>query len=175
MSSGEILDVVDDEGNIVNTISREEAERDNHTIENVIVFVFNSLGKVWIQKRPMSKKHYPGLWDVSACGAIVSGEDKMAAAQREQLEEMGFASELRFVETFLNVFPDEEGTAMRKRLSHLFIGISDQVPEANDEVDEFLALLHEELRQLVVNKPDEYIPSFLIELDKAVEAYVEKV
>jgi len=171
VSDREIIDVVDDAGDVIKTITREEAERDNHIIENVIVFVFNSLGKVWIQKRPTHKKHYPGLWDVSACGAILTGEKPLAAARREQLEEMGFESKLQKVETFMNEFPDEDGSTTRRRLSHLFIGISEEIPQPNEEVDEFLVLPHAELKQRVTDKPGDYIPSFLIELDKAVEAY----
>ncbi len=170
MSNKEIIDVVNEEGQVVDTITREEAELNNHTIQNVIVFVFNSLGKVWIQKRPMSKNHFPGLWDVSACGAVLTAEKSLDAAKREQLEEMGFNSELQFVETFMNKFTGHDGQPTQ-RLSHLFIGISDEIPEPNEEVDEFLAVPHAELRQQIVKDPAKYIPSFLIELDKATAAF----
>jgi isopentenyl-diphosphate delta-isomerase len=167
MSDFERIDILDGEGRITGTMSRAQAERDNHTTQNVLVFVFDSTGRVWIQKRPFSKKHYPGLWDISACGGIVSGEEPIAAASREQFEEMGFSCPLKHVETFLNVFPAEDGSP-RSRLSHLFVGRSDLVPEANDEVDEFIALNTEELVRLVGSRPQEYVPSFAIELAKAI-------
>lgn len=172
MSCKEIIDVVDDSGQVVDTVSREEAELNNRTIRNVIVFVFNSLGKVWIQKRPMHKNHFPGLWDVSACGAVHTGEKPLDAAKREQLEEMGFSCNLHFVETFMNKFVGHDGLPTQ-RLSHLFIGISDELPEPNDEVDEFLAIPHAELKKQVVKEPSSYIPSFLVELDKATTAFEE--
>lgn len=167
----EITEIFNADGDIIGTMSREEAEQNNHIIQNVIVFVFNSLGKVWIQKRPMNKNHFPGLWDVSACGAIHAGEDKLQAAEREQAEEMGFVSELHFVETFMNEFSDETGRETRVRLSHLFVGISDELPHDTDEVDEFAALPFTELSKRVDSNPEEYIPSFKLELDKAIEAY----
>ena len=168
MSDFEQVDILDSEGRVTGTMSRAEAEQDNHTTQNVLIFVFNSKDEVWIQKRPMSKKHYPGLWDISACGGIVSGEKPSLAASREQLEEMGFSCPLRHIETFLNIFPAEDGSE-RRRLSHLYFGESDLIPEVNSEVDEFLAVETSELMRRVQHNPDEYIPSFEIELTKAVE------
>lgn len=174
MPDNEIIDIFDKEGIYIGSMARHEAERDNHVIQNVIVFVFNSLGKVWIQKRPNKpNKHYPGLWDVSACGAIHTGEEPLAAAKREQQEEMGFVSDLRYVETFMNTFPDEAGKNTRQRLSHLFIGESEELPQPNEEVDEFLATPYKELRQQVIDNPQYYIPSFLLELDKAIAAFIK--
>ncbi len=171
MSAGEVTDVFNEDGDLIGSMSREQAEQDNHIIQNVIVFVFNALGKVWVQKRPMSKKHYPGLWDVSACGALHSGEEPLAAAKREQMEEMGFVSDLKEVETFINVFPDETGDTMRTRLSHLYIGVSEEIPRLSDEVDEFRSVPFDELRRSVAENPEEYIPSFLLELNKAIAAF----
>ena len=172
MSTGEITDYFDENGNHQGSMLRVKAEQNNLVIQNVIIFVFNSLGKVWIQKRPMSKNHFPGLWDVSACGAVQSGEAPVDAAKREQLEEMGFNSDLHFVETFQNRFTGHDGRPTQ-RLSHLFIGISDEVPEANEEVDEFVALPHGELIEKVKAFPNEYIPSFSDEIERAVTAYEE--
>jgi isopentenyl-diphosphate delta-isomerase len=166
----EMIDVVDDKGQVIDTITREEAELNNRAIQNVIVFVFSSFGKVWIQKRPKHKNHFPGLWDVSACGAVHSGEKPQDAAEREQLEEMGFTSDLHFVETFINKFIGHNGQPTQ-RLSHLFVGISEEIPAANDEVDEFQAIPHSKLRKNIVQNQNKYIPSFLIELDKAVAAF----
>lgn len=168
MNKPEIIDVLNDDGEVVDTINREEAERDNHISENVLIFVFNSIGKVWVQLRPKSKNHYPGLWDISACGGVMSGEPHEQAARRETQEEMGLDVKLRYVESFLNIFPGDNGEE-RKRLSHLYIGVSDEIPEANDEVDEFKLWDPAELGAEVLKRTSEYVPSFIVELDKAVE------
>ncbi len=165
-----MIDILNEEGEVVDTITREDAEKDNHTTENVLIFVFNSLGKVWVQLRPMTKRHYPGRWDISACGGIISGETKEQAANRETLEEMGIDVDLKYVESFLNVFPGDNGE-QRKRLSHLYIGISDAMPLKNDEVDEFRIWEPDALRRDVLASPGQYIPSFIVELDKATAGY----
>lgn len=170
MSAKEIIDILNDAGEVIGTVSREEAERDNHITQNVLVFVFNSSGRVWVQLRPITKTHYPGKWDISACGGILSGETPAQAAERETLEETGLRMRLYSVDSFLNAFPGDNGEE-RKRLSHLFIGISDGEPQVNPEVDDFKDWDPNELREDVAARPDAYIPSFLVEFDMAVEGY----
>jgi len=165
-----MVDVVDENGKVIATMSREETEHLNHLIQNVIIFIFTPESKVWIQKRPMTKKHFPGLWDVSACGAVASGEEPDDAANRETLEETGVKTNLTHVESFLNVFPGHDNQTFR-RLSHLYIGIADEIPKENEEVDEFKAVPHEDLAKGVAKDPDRYVPSFLIELQKAVATF----
>ncbi len=51
--------------------------------------VFNSRNEMLIQRRQMSKDRYPGCWDLSAGGFVLSGEDSSDAVQRELREEIG--------------------------------------------------------------------------------------
>jgi len=170
MSADEIIDVLNEDGEVIDTIPREQAEQNNHTTENVLVFVFDSKGDVWTQLRPKDKKHYPGVWDISACGGVLSSESNQQAAQRETLEEMGIKVDLQFIESFLNVFPGENGEK-RTRLSHLYIGVSDEQPQTTEEVDEFKKWQPGNLRKDVEANPSSYVPSFIMELDKAIEGY----
>lgn len=170
MSDTEILNVMDEQGNVVRTVTREEAERDNHLTPNAIIFIFTPKGEVWVQKRAMAKKHFPGIWDVSACGGISHDEKPEESALREMEEEMGFTCDLQFVEAFLNEFPGEDGS-LRRRLSHLFIGVSDKIPQVNEEVEEFKAVPADALVQHIQENPAVYVPSFLMELEKARAAY----
>lgn len=165
-----MIDVLNDEGEVVDTIPRELAERGDHLTQNVLVFVFNSSGNVWVHLRPRNKKHYPGKWDISTCGGVVSGESKDEAAHRETFEEMGIRLELRHAESFLNVFPSENG-ATHRRLSHLYIGTSDREPQVNVDVEEFKLWKPEDLKASVIKSPEAYVPSFLTELNKALKAY----
>ena len=172
MSSSEVIEILNQDGEVIGTVTREEAEQNNHTTPNVLIFIFNSLGKVWVQLRPMTKNHYPGRWDISACGGVLSGESRQMAAERETFEETGLKLTLRYVETFLNVFPGDDGREQRSRLSHLYIGVSDEIPQPNnEEVDDFKAWGPAALRADALQNPAKYIPSLIIELDKAVEGY----
>ena len=49
----------------------------------VHVCVLNSRNEMLIQQRQMSKDRYPGCWDISAGGFVLSGEDSADAVRRE--------------------------------------------------------------------------------------------
>lgn len=164
----EIVHIYNDKGEVVGSLERNEAEDNNHVIANVIVFVFNSQGHVWVQKRPADKKHFPNMWDVSACGGIESHETPLQAATRETNEETGLLVDLVHVETFVNEFADD--SAEYTRLSHVFIGQSEDTPILSDEVAEFAVWEPSELRTHASANPAQYIPSFVVELDIATKA-----
>lgn len=58
-----------------------------HTV--VHICIFRDDGKMLIQQRRETKNGWPNLWDVSAAGAVVSGETSRDGAHRELLEELG--------------------------------------------------------------------------------------
>lgn len=171
IDSEEYVDYYDESGNIAGFCTRSEADERNLTYPNVIVFIFTADKRVWIQKRSLSKQHYPGLWDTSACGGVAHTEEPELAAKRELLEEMGIESDLHFVEKFLNTFPSEEGSTTRSRMSYIFIGLSEVTPTGNDEVEAVAVFEVDELLQETKLHPEDFVPSFDIEFEKAVTAY----
>ena len=48
----------------------------------VHVCIFNAAGEMLIQRRASDKAYLPGLWDVSAGGSAVAGEDSWQARER---------------------------------------------------------------------------------------------
>ena len=84
---------------------------ENERILLVHTCIFNSENKMLIQQRQMTKDRYPGCWDVSAGGFVVSGENSIDAAKRETAEELGLeiepeCFELVCCEPFGKVFDD---------------------------------------------------------------------
>lgn len=72
----------------------------------VHICIFNSRGELLIQQRQPWKKGYPDLWDVSAAGSALAGENSAAAAERELREELGLSRSFQNVRPFLTVhFP----------------------------------------------------------------------
>jgi isopentenyl-diphosphate delta-isomerase len=171
MSAGEIINVFNENGEVIDTISRGQAEQEGgYLTENVLVFAFNSLGKVWSQLRPMNKNSSPGKWDISVCGGVSSEETHEQAALRETFEETGIEMGLHYTGSFLNVFPGDNGIE-RRRLSHVYVGTTDEIPQVNEEVDEFKDWQPDELREDAVNNPDKYVPSFIAEYDRGIAGY----
>ena len=55
----------------------------------VHIGIFNGKGELLIQQRQPWKAGYPNLWDVSAAGSALAGENSAQAAERELWEELG--------------------------------------------------------------------------------------
>jgi 16S rRNA (adenine1518-N6/adenine1519-N6)-dimethyltransferase len=87
--SEEIFDVVNDRDEVVGQNTRRIVHRDGHRHRAVHVLVFGSDGRIFLQKRSMTKDTFPGAWDSSASGHVDTGEDYDACAVRELREELG--------------------------------------------------------------------------------------
>jgi isopentenyldiphosphate isomerase len=85
----EIFDVVNERDEVIGQRSRREVHRLGLMHRAVHVLVFNSAGRVFLQKRSMTKDRQPGLWDSSASGHVASGEDYDTCTVRELGEEIG--------------------------------------------------------------------------------------
>jgi isopentenyl-diphosphate delta-isomerase type 1 len=85
----EIFDVVNERDEVIGKQTRSEVHRLGLMHRATHVLVFNSRGRVFLQKRSMTKDRQPGLWDSSASGHVDSGEDYDACVVRELREELG--------------------------------------------------------------------------------------
>ena len=85
----EIFDIVNEYDEVIGRLPRRMVHRDGHKHRAVHVLVFNSRGRIFLQKRSLTKDTFPGAWDSSASGHLDSGEDYDACAVRELREELG--------------------------------------------------------------------------------------
>ena len=69
----------------------------------VHVCVFNAQGQMLIQKRCHAKHAWPDLWDVSAGGSALAGEESWQAAERETFEELGLKLDLQNVRPHFSI------------------------------------------------------------------------
>ncbi len=69
----------------------------------VHVCIFNSSGQMLIQKRCHEKHAWADLWDVSAGGSAVAGEESWQAAERETYEELGLKISLKDVRPHFSI------------------------------------------------------------------------
>jgi isopentenyldiphosphate isomerase len=98
--SSELFDVVDSENRVISQATRGEVHAKGLLHRSVHIWVFNSRGELYLQKRAMTKDDNPGYWDSSAAGHLSAGEGYLASAQRELLEELGISGELQFYMKF---------------------------------------------------------------------------
>ena len=85
----EILDVVDAADRIVASATRAEVHSRGLLHRAVHVWAFDPSGRVFLQRRSLTKRQAPGRLDSSAAGHLASGEDYLATAVRELAEELG--------------------------------------------------------------------------------------
>ena len=86
----ELFPVVDEEGNVLGSISRGEAHNGTKILHPVVhLHVFNCKGELYLQRRPEWKDIQPGKWDTAVGGHVSFGENVAAALTREASEELG--------------------------------------------------------------------------------------
>jgi len=91
---GELVDVVDDAGRSVGTVSRREMRARRLPHRSAYVLVFNRRGELFVHLRAARKDVFPGHWDVAVGGVLTAGELFDDAARREAREELGVALEV---------------------------------------------------------------------------------
>lgn len=126
------------------------------------VFIFNSEGKMLLQRRALHKYHSPGLWTNCCCSHPFPGESTIDAANRRLDEEMGMKCEINFAFAFKYKAEFDNGL-VEHEYDHVFIGKTDQMPSINpDEVAEFKYVDVHELIAEVDKHPDDFTPWFKI-------------
>jgi isopentenyldiphosphate isomerase len=85
----ELVDVLDDAGRRVGTVSRREMRARRLPHGATYVLVFNARGELFVHLRSPDKDVYPAHWDVAIGGVLAAGESFDDGARREAREELG--------------------------------------------------------------------------------------
>jgi isopentenyldiphosphate isomerase len=94
----ELVDIVDDDDNVIATVTRTEMRAGRLQHRSVGIAVMSSDGRLLVHRRSLDKDVWPGWWDIAAGGVVASGETYDDAARRELQEELGvIGAELELV------------------------------------------------------------------------------
>ena len=88
-SAIEYFDIVNDRDEVIGRALRAEVHAKRLWHRAVHILVFDAQGRLFLQKRSMSKDAEPGMWSTSCSGHVDSGEAYDVSAQRELGEELG--------------------------------------------------------------------------------------
>lgn len=106
--SEELLEVVNEQGEVVSVAPRSVIHGNPDLIHRVVhVLVFNSKGRLALQRRALSKDVAPGKWDTSVGGHVEPGEGLLEAAMRELEEELGVEGRPEFLYSYRHSNPYE--------------------------------------------------------------------
>lgn len=88
----EYFPVVEPNGLVVARASREYCHSGAKPLHPVVhLHIIDRFSRIYLQKRPVSKKIQPGKWDTAVGGHVSYGEQLLEALYRESSEELGFA------------------------------------------------------------------------------------
>jgi isopentenyl-diphosphate delta-isomerase type 1 len=100
--------VVDEDDAVIGYRSRGECHADPTIIHRgVDLLLFDSKGRVLLQKRSVTKDTRPGYWASSVGGHVMREETYDSAVKRETKEELGVELEAIFHSKFLYRYPNE--------------------------------------------------------------------
>jgi isopentenyl-diphosphate delta-isomerase len=86
----ELIDILTPEGKSTGkTALKSEAHKNGWFHATAHIWFFTSDEKILLQKRALTKKVFPGIWDISVAGHIGAGEAILEGAKREVFEEIG--------------------------------------------------------------------------------------
>ena len=90
----ELIDILTPEGKSRGkTALKSEAHKNGWFHATAHIWFFTSNKKILLQKRALTKKVFPGIWDISVAGHIGAGEEILEGAKREVFEEIGLILE----------------------------------------------------------------------------------
>jgi len=90
----ELIDILTPEGKSTGkTALKSEAHKNGWFHATAHIWFFTSDKKILLQKRALTKKVFPGIWDISVAGHIGAGEEILDGAKREVFEEIGLILE----------------------------------------------------------------------------------
>ncbi len=169
----EYFDIVDENDRVIGRKSDSDCLKHGLLHRAVVVFLRDSGGRVYLQKRSNSMRWYPGTWSASCTGHVSSGETHLEGAKREVREELGLDKDLLYVGEFLSpkwkykdiveweyirVF---EGKVVNAKIVH------------NEEVAGGRWVDYSELKRMVQNNPDGLTPDTLLAF-REYSRYIEK-
>jgi isopentenyl-diphosphate delta-isomerase len=160
----EYFDLVDEHDTVIGRRPGSECLEKGLLHRAILVFLTNSRGEVYVQKRAKDALFCPGYWSASVTGHVSSGETYLQAAKREIKEELGLNCELTELGKF--VTPKwKMGDRTEWEFITVFQGSSSAQITLSDESEEGRFVSWEEFKRLVESQPESFTPDTLLALE----------
>ena len=128
----EFVDVIDETGRVVDSVTRAEMRAGNLLHRSVFIVVRNDADELLAHRRADWKDVWPGAWDIAVGGVVATGEAWDLAASRELAEELGISAELAYLgeDTFEDESVRELARIYQVRSDGPFTFADDEIVEA---------------------------------------------
>ncbi|AFM26278.1 NUDIX hydrolase [Desulfomonile tiedjei] len=153
----EILEIVDAKDRVIGTATRAEIHRLGLIHRSVHIFIFNSAGELYMQRRSPAKDRHPSKLDSSAAGHVDPGETYQQTAARELGEELGITCDLQEI-LRVHACPETDNEHVV-----LFAGTTDREPKPDpDEIQWGAFMKTEDVCSLMKQNPKDFVPAFIL-------------
>ena len=159
METREWFDVVDEEDRVVGRELRSVVHGQGLRHRAVHILVRDPNGRILLQKRSTTKDTNPRKWDSSASGHLASGETYDQAAVRELKEELDIALDSLPPPCFK--LPASEQTD-QEFVQVYCLQWSGEVHPNQEEIELVDWFLPEEIDRWTIERPDDFVPAFLL-------------
>ncbi len=159
------IDVLDKEGKLTGIVkTRTVVHQNSEWHRGAHVWILNSQNELLTQQRSANKHEHPNLWDNSAAGHVLAGEDSLSTIVRETAEELGInlapaAFRLLFTLKMEEAFSD--GT-FSNEYDDIYFARADfsNFNLQTEEVQNAKWVHYLELEKMIKNNPENFYPRF---------------
>lgn len=156
MQNHEFVILVDDSDQEIGTEEKLAAHRSGALHRAFSIVIWDSNGRMLLQRRAASKYHSPDLWSNTCCGHPRPGEGIVDAARRRLMEEMGISAALAPLGT-IRYRAEFDNGLIEHEIVHVCRGLFDgEVTPNADEASGFAWRTLDEVRSDVSAAPDKY-------------------
>jgi len=162
----ELVILVDANDNPTGVAAKIEAHQHPPRLHRAFsVFIFDSAGRMLLQRRASTKYHFGGLWTNAACSHPQPGEETLDAAGRRLRAEMGIDVPLAERMSFIYRAEDPSTELVEWEFDHVFTGTFDGEPDPDAaEVGGWRWIDRADLDSEIQEQPGQFTPWFLIAL-----------
>lgn len=155
MSQDELVDIVNEKGEVVGITTKKEAHEKGLLHKTAIAEVVDSKGRWLFVKQPIGKQDV-GQYVSPAGGHVVSGESDELALRREVEEEIGLSGDYKYEYIGKTIYNRH---VIGRHENHYFIVYkiySDHIPVLNHECESYKYFTEEELKKELRQNPGSF-------------------
>jgi len=152
MTQGELVDIIDENGNFLEIVSKQEAHKRGLLHKTVISEVIDPKGR-WLMVKQSKGRQDAGQYVSPVGGHVSAKETEVEALKREASEELGLTGEFEYKFVGQAVF---NRFVIGRQENHLFIMykiFSDTKPTINHEYESYKYFTEEELKKELKENP----------------------
>jgi isopentenyl-diphosphate delta-isomerase len=159
MPRDELLDIIDENDNITEVVTKREAHQRGLLHKTVISEVIDSKGR-WLFVKQASDRQDAGQYVSPVGGHVSSGETEEQALKREAQEELGLEGAYKFELIGKAIF---NRSVLGRQENHYFIVYkiySDAEPKLNHESESYKYFTEDEVRAELKQHPEHFGDAF---------------